>query len=707
MNFTVLFWIINGLTTLLRMLIMGRLGLSGDEAHYWAYSRHPELSYFDHPPAIGYIIKFTTAIFGANEFGVRISAVVFFFFMSYFLFKLVKEMYGEKTAFWAVVMVNLIPAFSFLGAVMAIPDSPLAFLWVVFIYYFRKFILEQKKYYWYILGAVLGLGLLSKYNAVLLALSVFLFLLLSAEHRQWLMRKEPYLALCLSSVMFLPVIIWNLQNNFASFGFQLKHGFGKVSPQISLETLGKCVGAQAGYISPIIFLVMWTVLGALVLRYYKKKERDVLLVLAFSMPSLLLFNGIAVFHEILPHWPAMGYLVLLISVARYSVKLWDRTWFKNLSLAGWTLALVLTVLIPVQAMYKVLKPEWFMPKAEAMKVEDGIIKAEKVDVTNELYGWKEVGKRIDELVAQAPEPKPFIFTHRHYIASQLSFYVPHHPEIYCFSDRVDAYDFWQRDLSALDERDGIFVCDEFFYTEPETIYKFKSWHMIDPVEYFRNGRKVRIFWLTYGRKFNLGKLPPEFTSELAGAKTTAMDGIRNLDHAAFWLINKDWSNRVLDFVMGQWSSFDARINLNTGMVLMVIAVGIYLWKTRRERFWKEFLLFAGIIIFGGIVVNLIKHFMGRIRPLGIWGNTVRSFGEDLMGSSFPSGHSQTVFSAAVYIAYKVRKFWWIVLFFAIAAFVSVSRIYVGVHFPADVTAGIIIGIVIAVAAVKIFKADKN
>jgi membrane-associated phospholipid phosphatase len=78
-----------------------------------------------------------------------------------------------------------------------------------------------------------------------------------------------------------------------------------------------------------------------------------------------------------------------------------------------------------------------------------------------------------------------------------------------------------------------------------------------------------------------------------------------------------------------------------------------------------------------------------------------------MGSSFPSGHSQTVFSVAVYLAYKVRKLWWILLFFAIAAFVSISRIYVGVHFPMDVIGGSVIGIVVAVAAVKIFKADKN
>src|SRR5438067_2408447 len=42
-----------------------------DEAVYWTWSRHLDLSYFDHPPMIAYLIATSTKIFGSTELGVR------------------------------------------------------------------------------------------------------------------------------------------------------------------------------------------------------------------------------------------------------------------------------------------------------------------------------------------------------------------------------------------------------------------------------------------------------------------------------------------------------------------------------------------------------------------------------------------------------------------------------------------------------------
>ena len=167
-----------------------------------------------------------------------------------------------------------------------------------------------------------------------------------------------------------------------------------------------------------------------------------------------------------------------------------------------------------------IPPEILLPKAEASKIEDGITKAEKIDVTNELYGWKEAGNKINEIIARQTGAKPFIFTHRHYIASQLSFYIPGHPRVDPLSDRIDAYDFWQRDLSALDGKDGVFVTNDYFYVDPSKVYPFESWEKPVTVDIYRSGKKVRVFWITVGRKFRLKDLPAEYTSEAAGKKLT-------------------------------------------------------------------------------------------------------------------------------------------------------------------------------------------
>src|SRR3989339_2129293 len=218
MKYKRLFFILTAVTSLLRLLVVGRIGLGDDEAHYFAYSRFLDLSFYDHPPAIGYIIKISTMICGNNEFAVRLPAVIFFIGISLLVFHLARKLFDERVAFWSVALLNVTPVFSFLGAVLTVPDAPLAFFWMLFIYLFWRLLETGQGGYWYALGAALGLGLLSKYNMVLLPASIFFFLLFSQKHRQWFTRKEPYLACMLAALLFLPVVLWNIENGWASFG---------------------------------------------------------------------------------------------------------------------------------------------------------------------------------------------------------------------------------------------------------------------------------------------------------------------------------------------------------------------------------------------------------------------------------------------------------------------------------------------------------
>ncbi|MBN1824301.1 MAG: glycosyltransferase family 39 protein [Endomicrobiales bacterium] len=701
MNYYSLFWIVNAAAALLRLSIIGFIGLSGDEAHYWTYTQYPELSYFDHPPFVAWVIKFFTLIFGNNEFGVRFPAVAAFFVLCWIIYLWTKDAFDEKTAFWTVVLLNVTPVFSFVGSVLTIPDTPLSVFWMLYVYLFWKLTRNQKGYLWYALGALLGLGLLSKYNAVLMAVSAAFYLALSKDNRHWFRRFEPYAALAIAGIVFLPVIIWNLQNNFASFGFQLRHGFGNAAPHFSLALLGKCLGAQAGYVSPLLFLTFWASLYYAGKKYLKEKSDAFLFILSFSFPTLFLFNFIASFNEILPHWPAMGYLILAAAVTDLTIKSWNRAWFRYFTYVSWAIGLIITVLIPLQAIFKVLPPEAFLPKDEARRIEDGITRAEKIDVTNELYGWHEVGNKLDGLLAAPGEKRPFIFTHRHYISSQLSFYTPKHPRIYTLSDRADAYDFWQRDLSDLDGRDALFVTNDYFYAEPQQLFPCKKWEKLEPIEIYRNGRKVRIFWIWRGTSFSLNDLPPECTSNLVGHKTTSMAGIRKADYKVFWLINRDFHSDIVDFFMWKFTELDTRINVNTMLVIVIVAVGFVLWHAKREKFYAELILLIGIVSVGGIIIHVLKDTFDRWRPLLIFGDSVRVFHEKLTLGSFPSGHTQIAFGVATYLASRFKRYWW--AYYLMALMAGLSRVYIGVHFPVDVVGGAIIGSGVAWLMTKYIK----
>jgi membrane-associated phospholipid phosphatase len=63
--------------------------------------------------------------------------------------------------------------------------------------------------------------------------------------------------------------------------------------------------------------------------------------------------------------------------------------------------------------------------------------------------------------------------------------------------------------------------------------------------------------------------------------------------------------------------------------------------------------------------------------------------------SFPSGHATVSFAAATTLAYAVPRYR--MAFYALAALIACSRVWVGVHFPLDVLAGAVLGIGIATA----------
>ncbi|MDR3244377.1 MAG: glycosyltransferase family 39 protein, partial [Elusimicrobiota bacterium] len=225
-NYKLWFWAINVFSFILRLSFIGQAGLTTDEAHYWVYSKFLSLSYFDHPPLIGYIIKISTFIFGNTAFGVRFPAVLIFFFAAWIFYLCVQKLFDDKTALVGVILLNILPVFSVLGSVIALPDSPLALFWLLSIYIFIITLETKNDNYWYLIGITMGLALLSKYNAIMIPISIFIFLLLSKKNRFWFKHKEPYFALIIAFIIFSPVIIWNIENNWASFGFQLRHGFG-------------------------------------------------------------------------------------------------------------------------------------------------------------------------------------------------------------------------------------------------------------------------------------------------------------------------------------------------------------------------------------------------------------------------------------------------------------------------------------------------
>lgn len=130
----------------------------------------------------------------------------------------------------------------------------------------------------------------------------------------------------------------------------------------------------------------------------------------------------------------------------------------------------------------------------------------------------------------------------------------------------------------------------------------------------------------------------------------------------------------------------------TGLLAMAAALGLLLWR-RRERDWLLALAFA---VPGAMLLNVaLKHLVRRARPVVEQPLLV------LDSYSFPSGHAAGTaalytFLAAWLLSHLQRRAAWqrAILVAAAAAmvlWVSLSRVYLGVHYLSDVTAGMAIG----------------
>jgi len=118
---------------LLLYVIFGPTDLSPDEAHYWEWSRRPDLSCCSKGPLVAWAIRLGTGILGHTEAGVRIFAILFSLGGSLLLGRLADSVTrggDPRVAFRAALLPQAIPLFAAGGVIFTI-DSPFLLFWAL------------------------------------------------------------------------------------------------------------------------------------------------------------------------------------------------------------------------------------------------------------------------------------------------------------------------------------------------------------------------------------------------------------------------------------------------------------------------------------------------------------------------------------------------------------------------------------------------
>ena len=302
------FFLLLLLSLLLRVACMVWTPLIPEEAYYWMYSQHPSLSYYDHPPMIAWTIKLGTLIFGDTELGVRSVGAILMLLSSLLMYQFGRMWFGHRAGLWSAVALQVLPVYYGAGYI-ATMDSALIFYWTLCLVGVSFALQRNSAWGWYCAGLALGAAALTKYTAIFLGAGALLAIV---AYRPWwrhLRTPHLYLAAALAVAAFMPVVIWNAENQWASFRFQLADRFKDSAFSITKPLLFAAI--QFLILTPVLLGILWLIVVRLAKRPKRLIEPRWIVAFAFSIPLLAVALQKSFTYEIHINWTLPAYLSLI------------------------------------------------------------------------------------------------------------------------------------------------------------------------------------------------------------------------------------------------------------------------------------------------------------------------------------------------------------------------------------------------------------
>src|SRR5712671_6012161 len=359
--------------TVVRVIYASVIDLCTDEAYYWTWSKENVLCFPDHPPMIAWFIRFGTAIFGDTNFGVRFAGVLAMLITQLLLADIVRRVTHDVRA---IVMAVLMPeAALYYGLLMAkvAPDVALIPFAVAMVWALIRVSESGDGRWWLAAGVFAGLALLSKFTVAMLIPAVLAFMLVPDWRRRWLLSPYPWLAAVFAVAVFLPVLIWNAQNEWASFRFQFVRA--TATHELSLRTVGDYIGLQFGLVGFILLPVVVSGAALTAWRGYRRGNAVAILLSTCVIVPFGYFFWKSLTLRVGDTWPMFiwpaGFAATAINIAMLPREGWP-AWMIR-STISWANAAIVSgiVFVVLVFLYYVVSPWNLIGKADPIGGEAG------------------------------------------------------------------------------------------------------------------------------------------------------------------------------------------------------------------------------------------------------------------------------------------------------------------------------------------------
>jgi 4-amino-4-deoxy-L-arabinose transferase-like glycosyltransferase len=476
-------WLFIVALTVVRLSMLATTDLEFDEAHYWMWSERLAPAYFSKGPAIAFAMRASTAVFGANEFGVRFFSPLLAAGTSLLLFYFARRLFSATAGLWAVIAVNVTPIFN-IGARLMTIDALSVFFWLAAMFTFWLAVEKSPRFSWYwpFTGLLIGLGFLSKYTNAFELVSIVLVLALAPRLRQEFARPGLYLLLGMFALCTVPPIMWNAQHAWVTLAHLrsrggLEQGFS-FHPVEVLSFLGQHFLAY----SPFLFLALaWGVI-----RSWRRVNQQfkVLFLMWFGLPLFLFYLLLSLNKAAAPNWDGLAFLGFgLLAIYFW----WERLEASVLLQLGAAVAILVGLTMSIIAL-------------DTDLLRTAGYDLQRKDPSDRMRGWKSATSALEkmrnDLEAKLGE-KLFLIADARDRASEISFYLrdkrtegPGHPPVYITEsqDMVNQFSFWPRYDEFVELKPDAPRPEGEVYTEENGINLFVGRDAL----FIRQGEKERV-----------------------------------------------------------------------------------------------------------------------------------------------------------------------------------------------------------------------
>ena len=478
-SFNRLFFTISVALIILRLLFIGNTFLIDDEAYYAMYARHLSWGYIDHGPVIGYLIYLFTII-GENSFTVRLGSIVLLIILTVVLYNFGKEYFNQNTGIIMSLGISANMLFH-TNAVVVTPDVPLAFFSIIaIIYYYKAYFIDGS--YFYIGGIFLGLAILSKVSALFPAIGIILFPFINSSKRYILYDLRFYGSLLIVLILFMPFIIWNLQNDLAFVRYQGSH----ITEGGSLSDFAALWAGLFITSGPILFYYS-AIKPILLINKMQSIKIEIQYFIIVTIVPLCYFVFHSMFSRMEVNWPAPIFSGGLFLFGIFLGKDWPI--FRMRFVIQIAFSLFLILLVTIQTFFP------FLP-----------LKG-KADVTNRYHIYNVIDNELKDYLNKYPELKNKRFLAENYqIPSMINFYL--NPDLEAITLSIDyhstLYSFLYNDINFIG-KDFLFLKRGREFPDNYKLY-FENINLLDTLYSKRYGANIATYSLWHVTNYKGEKL---------------------------------------------------------------------------------------------------------------------------------------------------------------------------------------------------------